>query len=72
MVLPADKSRSMNGCGYGYAHGVESYGIDAGQPLVLHGVKVGQVLERKLTAKGVTFHWPPEYRDRCAATTICR
>jgi paraquat-inducible protein B len=25
------------------------------QPLVLHGVKVGQVLERKLTAKGVTF-----------------
>jgi paraquat-inducible protein B len=33
----------------------ESYGIDGGQPLVLHGVKVGQVLERKLTAKGVTF-----------------
>ncbi|QNK08438.1 MCE family protein [Enterobacter sp. JUb54] len=43
----------------------ESYGIDAGQPLVLHGVKVGQVLERKLTAKGVTFQVAinPEYRD---------
>ncbi len=27
----------------------ESYGIEAGQPLVLHGVKVGQVLERKLS-----------------------
>ena len=24
----------------------ESYGIDAGQPLILHGVKVGQVMER--------------------------
>lgn len=43
----------------------ESYGIDGGQPLVLHGVKVGQVLERKLTAKGVTFQVAidPEYRD---------
>lgn len=43
----------------------ESYGIDAGQPLVLHGVKVGQVLERQLTAKGVTFQVAinPEYRD---------
>ncbi|MFK9663013.1 MlaD family protein, partial [Escherichia coli] len=43
----------------------ESYGIDGGQPLVLHGVNVGQVLERKLTAKGVTFQVAidPEYRD---------
>lgn len=32
---------------------------------MLHGVKVGQVLERKLTAKGVTFQVAidPEYRD---------
>lgn len=33
----------------------ESYGIDAGQPLILHGVQIGQVLERKLNADGVTF-----------------
>lgn len=33
----------------------ESYGIDAGQPLILHGVQVGQVIDRKLTSKGVTF-----------------
>ncbi|HAY8056428.1 TPA: lipid-binding membrane homeostasis protein YebT [Shigella flexneri] len=33
----------------------ESYGIHAGQPLILHGVQVGQVIDRKLTSKGVTF-----------------
>ncbi len=33
----------------------ESYGIDAGQPLILHGVQVGRVIDRKLTSKGVTF-----------------
>ncbi len=33
----------------------ESYGIDTGQPLILHGVQVGQVIDRKLTSKGVTF-----------------
>ncbi|MEO3988314.1 PqiB family protein [Pseudocitrobacter cyperus] len=43
----------------------ESYGIDAGQPLILHGVKVGQVMERKLTRKGVTFTIAvePQYRE---------
>ncbi|MEB4676114.1 MlaD family protein [Enterobacteriaceae bacterium G50] len=43
----------------------ESYGIDAGQPLILHGVKVGQVMERKLTNKGVTFTIAiePQYRE---------
>jgi paraquat-inducible protein B len=43
----------------------ESYGIEAGQPLILHGVQVGQVLERKLTEKGVTFSVAidPQYRD---------
>lgn len=43
----------------------ESYGIDAGQPLLLHGVEVGQVMERTLTAKGVTFTAAvdPRYRD---------
>ncbi len=43
----------------------ESYGIDAGQPLILHGVQVGQVLERKLTENGVTFSVAidPQYRD---------
>ncbi|MGR3930218.1 MlaD family protein [Pseudocitrobacter faecalis] len=43
----------------------ESYGIDAGQPLILHGVEVGQVMERKLTNKGVTFTVAiePQYRE---------
>lgn len=43
----------------------ESYGIDAGQPLVLHGVQVGQVLERTLSDKGVSFQVAvdPQYRD---------
>ena len=43
----------------------ESYGIDAGQPLILHGVKVGQVMERKLINKGVTFTIAiePQYRE---------
>ncbi len=43
----------------------ESYGIEAGQPLVLHGVKVGQVLSRTLTASGVVFSVAidPQYRD---------
>ncbi len=43
----------------------ESYGIDAGQPLILHGVQVGQVLERKLSEKGVTFSAAidPQYGD---------
>ncbi len=33
----------------------QSYGIDVGQPLVVHGVKVGQILSRTLTAGGVVF-----------------
>jgi len=33
----------------------QSYGIDVGQPLVVHGVKVGQILSRTLTASGVVF-----------------
>lgn len=33
----------------------ESYGIDAGQPLILHGVQVGQVIDRTLSGKGVSF-----------------
>ncbi len=43
----------------------ESYGIDAGQPLVLHGIKIGQVIDRKLDAKGITFSVAidPQYRD---------
>jgi paraquat-inducible protein B len=42
----------------------ESYGIDAGQPIILHGVQVGQILERSLSAKGVSFSAAiePEYR----------
>jgi paraquat-inducible protein B len=33
----------------------ESYGIEAGQPLKLHGVQVGQVIDRSLIAGGVKF-----------------
>ncbi|TGD22232.1 MCE family protein, partial [Salmonella enterica subsp. enterica serovar Poona] len=32
----------------------ESYGIEPGQPLILHGVKIGQVIERNLSSKGVS------------------
>ncbi|HDI3033091.1 TPA: MCE family protein [Cronobacter turicensis] len=43
----------------------ESYGIDAGQPVILHGIQIGQVLERSLTAKGVSFAVAidPQYRE---------
>lgn len=43
----------------------ESYGIDVGQPLILHGVQVGQVTERTLSEKGVTFKIAiePQYRS---------
>ncbi|MFI8418185.1 MlaD family protein [Serratia sp. NPDC078593] len=33
----------------------QSYGIDVGQPLIIHGIKVGQVLSRTLTDNGVSF-----------------
>ncbi|VXC78364.1 conserved hypothetical protein [Enterobacterales bacterium 8AC] len=33
----------------------QSYGIDAGQPLIVHGIKIGQILTRTLTDNGVTF-----------------
>lgn len=43
----------------------ESYGIEAGQPLILHGVRVGQVIERTLSSKGVSFTVAiePQHRD---------
>ncbi|ALB63080.1 Paraquat-inducible protein B [Cronobacter condimenti 1330] len=43
----------------------ESYGIDAGQPVILHGIQIGQVLERSLSAKGVSFSVAidPHYRE---------
>ena len=34
----------------------QSYGIDAGQPLILHGITVGQVLDRTLTDAGIVFN----------------
>ncbi|WP_130835218.1 PqiB family protein [[Erwinia] mediterraneensis] len=42
----------------------ESYGIDAGQPLMLYGMQVGQIMERHLDEKGVNFTVAvdPEYR----------
>lgn len=45
MVLPADKSLlDEPDVATVTLTAAESYGIDAGQPLVLHGVKVGQIL----------------------------
>lgn len=42
----------------------ESYGIDAGQPVILHGIQIGQVLERSLSKQGVSFAVAiePQYR----------
>jgi len=34
----------------------QSYGIDAGQPLLLHGMVIGQVLDRTLTDAGILFN----------------
>ncbi len=34
----------------------QSYGIDAGQPLVLNGMVIGQVLNRNLTDNGIVFN----------------
>ncbi|AFJ46835.1 mce-related protein [Shimwellia blattae DSM 4481 = NBRC 105725] len=36
-------------------HAPDSYGIDGGQPVLLHGVQIGQILDRTLTPDGVTF-----------------
>lgn len=59
VVLPADKSllEEPNVAAITLTAS-ESFGIDAGQPLVLHGVKIGQVLERRLTAKASPSRWP--------------
>lgn len=42
----------------------ESYGIDAGQPIILHGMQIGQVVSRTLVEQGVTFAIAiaPDYR----------
>lgn len=66
VVLPADKTLLQEpGVVTLTLTAPESYGIDAGQPLVLHGVQIGQVLERNLTSKGVTFAVAidPKYRE---------
>lgn len=34
----------------------QSYGIDAGQPLLLHGMVIGQILDRTLTDEGILFN----------------
>jgi paraquat-inducible protein B len=66
VIAPADKSLLQQpGVITVTLNAPESYGIEAGQPLILHGVQVGQVLERKLTEQGVTFSAAidPQYRD---------
>lgn len=42
----------------------DSFGVEGGQPVSLHGVQIGQVIERKLTQRGVTFSIAidPQYR----------
>lgn len=66
MIAPADKALLQKpGVVTVTLNAPESYGIEAGQPLILHGVQVGQVLERKLSADGVQFSVAidPQYRD---------
>ncbi|MBJ7220624.1 MULTISPECIES: PqiB family protein [unclassified Brenneria] len=43
----------------------QSYGIDSGQPVLLHGVQIGQVVKRTLDEKGVSFTLviEPQYRQ---------
>ena len=56
VIAPADKALLQKpGVLTVTLNAPESYGIEAGQPLILHGVQVGQVLERKLSEKGVSF-----------------
>ncbi len=45
-------------------HAADSYGIDVGQPVILNGVPIGNVAERKLTDSGVNFTLliEPQYR----------
>ncbi|WP_038911315.1 PqiB family protein [Dickeya dadantii] len=33
----------------------QSYGIDSGQPVILHGVQIGRIVQRALTDSGVSF-----------------
>ncbi|MEQ4510894.1 MAG: MlaD family protein [Dickeya sp.] len=33
----------------------QSYGIDSGQPIMLHGVQIGRIVQRTLTDNGVSF-----------------
>ncbi|WP_114194047.1 PqiB family protein [Edaphovirga cremea] len=34
----------------------QSYGIDVGQPITLHGIAIGQILDRALTDDGILFN----------------
>ncbi|MGK0599440.1 MlaD family protein [Yokenella regensburgei] len=65
-VLPASKTLLQDpGVATLTLSSPESYGIEAGQPVILHGIQIGQVLERTLTAKGVSFAVAiePQYRE---------
>ncbi|EOU9562874.1 MlaD family protein [Cronobacter dublinensis] len=65
VVLPDDKTPLQKpGVLTLTLHAPESYGIDAGQPVILHGIQIGQVLERSLNTKGVSFSVAidPQYR----------
>ena len=64
-VLPADKTPLQEPHVLTLALSApESYGIEAGHPVILHGIQVGQVTERTLTSKGVSFTLAidPQYR----------
>ena len=66
VVVPADKTLLQQpGVITFTLTAPDSYGIDGGQPIILHGIKIGQILERKLGANGVTFSAAvdPQYRD---------
>ncbi|MCS2161328.1 MlaD family protein [Scandinavium sp. H11S7] len=66
VVVPADKTLLQEpGVATLTLNAPESYGVEAGQPIILHGIKIGQVLERTLNNKGVSFSVAidPQYRD---------
>jgi paraquat-inducible protein B len=53
VIAPADKALLQKpGVVTVTLNAPESYGIEAGQPLILHGVQVGQVLERSSPRMG--------------------
>lgn len=70
VVLPAEKTPLQKpGVATVTLTAPESYGIDTGQPVILHGITVGQIIDRNLSEKGVSFvaAIEPQYRELVTA-----